>query len=54
MLDTAMAAAGAQVLVQVADRLGQPGMMGRQHGPASGRVTCRRRVKTDPLPTPES
>ena len=27
MLDTPMAAAGAQVVVQVADRLGQPGMM---------------------------
>jgi hypothetical protein len=36
VLDTAMAAAGPQVLVQVADRLGQPSMMGRQHRPSSG------------------
>jgi hypothetical protein len=34
-----MAAAGPQVLVQVADRLGQPSMMRLQHGPAGGRVT---------------
>ena len=39
MLDTTMAAAGPQVLVQVADRLGQPGVMGGQHRPAGGRVT---------------
>ena len=38
VLDTAMAAAGPQVLVQVADRLGQPGVMGGQHRPAGGRV----------------
>jgi hypothetical protein len=39
MLDTAMAAAGAQVSVQVADRLGQSGVMGRQHGSSGGRVS---------------
>jgi hypothetical protein len=39
VLDTAMAAAGPQVSVQVADRLGQPGMMGGQHGSAGRRVT---------------
>jgi hypothetical protein len=39
VLDTAVAAAGAQVLVQVGDRLGQPGVMGLEHGPAGGRVT---------------
>jgi hypothetical protein len=39
MLDTAVAAAGAQVLVQVADRLGQPGVMGGQHGPSGRRIT---------------
>jgi hypothetical protein len=38
VLDTAMAAAGAQVLVQVGDRLGQPGVMGRQHRPSGGWV----------------
>jgi hypothetical protein len=38
-LDTAVAAAGPQVLIQVADRLGQPGMMGSQHRPAGRRVT---------------
>jgi hypothetical protein len=36
MLNTAVAAAGADVLVQVADRLGQPGVMRGQHG-SSGR-----------------
>ena len=35
MLDTAMSTAGAQVLVQVADRLGQPGVMGGQHRPSN-------------------
>jgi hypothetical protein len=39
MLDTAMAAAGPQVLVQVASRLGQPAVMGPQHGLAGGRAT---------------
>ena len=39
MLDTAVAAANPQVLVQVGDRLGQAGMMGGQHRPAGGRVT---------------
>jgi hypothetical protein len=39
VLDTAMAAAGAQVLVQVADRLADTGVMRRQDRPASGRVT---------------
>jgi hypothetical protein len=34
-----MAAASPQVLVQVGDRLGQPGMMGGQHRPAGRRVT---------------
>ena len=38
VLDTAMAAAGAQVLVQVADRLGQPGMMGGQDDASGGWV----------------
>jgi hypothetical protein len=37
-LDTAVAAAGPQVLVQVADRLGQPGVVGGQHRPAGGWV----------------
>jgi hypothetical protein len=36
VLDTAMATAGPQMLVQVGHRLGQPGVMGRQHGPAGG------------------
>jgi hypothetical protein len=36
VLDTAMAASGPQLLVQVPDRLGQPGMMGGQHR-SSGR-----------------
>jgi len=39
VLDTAMATASPQVLVQVADRLGQPGMVGGQHRPAGGWVT---------------
>jgi hypothetical protein len=39
VLDTTVATAGPQVLVQVADRLGQPSMMGGQHGPAGGRFT---------------
>jgi hypothetical protein len=34
VLDTAMAAAGPQVLVQVDDRLSQPSMMGGQYRPA--------------------
>jgi hypothetical protein len=34
VLDTTVAAAGPKVLVQVADRLGQPSMMGGQHRPA--------------------
>jgi 5-hydroxyisourate hydrolase-like protein (transthyretin family) len=38
VLDTAMAAAGPQVSVQVADRLGQPSVMGGQHGSSDGRV----------------
>jgi hypothetical protein len=38
VLVAAVAAAGPQVLVQVADRLGQPGMMGGQHSLAGGRV----------------
>jgi len=38
VLDTTVAAAGAQVLVQVADRLGQPSMMRRQDRPAGGRI----------------
>ena len=38
VLDTTMAATGAQVLVQVGDRLGQPGMMGGQHRPAGRRI----------------
>jgi hypothetical protein len=39
MLDTTMATTGPQVLVQVADRLGQAGMMGSQHRPSDGWVT---------------
>jgi hypothetical protein len=39
MLDTAMAAAGPQVSVQVGDCLGQTRVMGGQHRPAGGRVT---------------
>ena len=39
MLDTAMATADAQVSIQVSDHLGQPGVMGGQHGSAGGRVT---------------
>jgi hypothetical protein len=39
MLDTTVAAAGAQVLVQVADRLDQPSMMRGQHRPAGRRTT---------------
>jgi hypothetical protein len=39
VLDAAVAAAGSQVLVQVADGLGQPGVVGGQHRPAGGRVT---------------
>jgi hypothetical protein len=39
VLDTAVATAGPKVSVQVADRLDQPGMMGRQYGPAGGWVT---------------
>jgi hypothetical protein len=38
VLDTAVAAAGSQVLVQVGHRLSQPGMVGGQHRPAGGRV----------------
>jgi hypothetical protein len=38
-LDTTMAAAGAQVSVQVADRLGQPSMMRLEHRLSGGRVT---------------
>jgi hypothetical protein len=39
VLDTAVTPAGAQVLVQVGDRLGQPGVMGGQHRPAGRRIT---------------
>jgi hypothetical protein len=39
VLDTAVAAAGPQVSVQVGDRLSQPGVMGRQHRPTGRRVT---------------
>jgi hypothetical protein len=39
VLDTTVAAAGPQVLVQVGYRLGQPTMMGLEHGPAGGWVT---------------
>ena len=38
MLDTAMATAGPQVLIQVGNGLGQPGMMGGEHRPAGGRI----------------
>jgi hypothetical protein len=39
MLDTTVAAASTQVLIQVGDRLGQPSVMGGQHRPAGGWVT---------------
>src|SRR5215217_5566709 len=39
MLVSAVSAAGAQVLVQVANRLGQTSMMRSKHRPASGWVT---------------
>jgi len=39
VLDTTMAAAGVQVLVQVGNRLGQPSMMGGQHGSSGRRVS---------------
>jgi hypothetical protein len=39
VLVSAMAAAGAQVLVQIGHRLGQPTMMGLEHRPAGGWVT---------------
>jgi hypothetical protein len=38
MLDTTVTAAGPHVLVQVADHLGHPEMMGGQHRPAGGRI----------------
>jgi len=38
MLDTAVAAAGPQVSVQVGDRLGDTSVMGGQHRPAGPRV----------------
>jgi hypothetical protein len=39
MLDTTMAAAGPQVLVQIADRLSHASVVGGQHGSSGGRVT---------------
>jgi hypothetical protein len=39
MVDTTVAAARPQVLIQVADRFGQPGVMGGQDRPTGGRVT---------------
>jgi hypothetical protein len=39
VLDTAVSAAGPQVLVQVADRLGQPGVMRPKDRPSGGWVT---------------
>jgi hypothetical protein len=38
MLDTTVSAAGAQVLVQIGARLGQPAVMGGQHRPTGGRI----------------
>jgi hypothetical protein len=38
MLDTAVAAAGPQVSVQVADRLGQAGVMGLEDRSSGGRI----------------
>jgi hypothetical protein len=38
VLDPAMAAAGPKVLVQVADRLGQPDVMGGQDSSSGGRI----------------
>jgi hypothetical protein len=38
MLVSAVAATGPHMLVQVADRLDQPSMMGGQHGPPGGRI----------------
>ena len=39
VLDTAMAAAGPQVSVQVGDRLADTSVMSREHRPAGGRIT---------------
>jgi hypothetical protein len=39
VLDTAVAAAGAKVSVQVGDRLADTGVMRRQYRPAGRRVT---------------
>ena len=39
VLVSAVAAAGAQVLVQVGDYLSQPGMVRLKHRPAGGRIT---------------
>jgi 5-hydroxyisourate hydrolase-like protein (transthyretin family) len=39
MLDTTMSTPGAQVSVQVADRLSHASVVGSQHGSAGGRVT---------------
>jgi hypothetical protein len=39
VLDTAMAAPGAEVSVQVGDRLADTGVMSREHRPAGGRIT---------------
>jgi hypothetical protein len=39
VLDTAMATTSPHMLVQVSDRLGQPGMVRPQHRPAGGRIT---------------
>jgi hypothetical protein len=38
VLDTTVTAAGVQVLIQVGNRLSQPGVMGRQHGSSGGWV----------------
>jgi len=52
VLDTAMATTGPQVLVQVGDRLGQPGMMGGQHGLA-GRWVAQAVEDRDALGRPQ-
>jgi hypothetical protein len=38
VLDTAVSAAGPEMLVQIGDRLGQPSMVGLEHRPAGGRI----------------
>jgi hypothetical protein len=46
VLVSAVAAAGAQVLVQVGNGLGQPGVVGGQHGSTGGRIPRPYRIET--------